>query len=603
MPRADKKYPIKLKIMNSRIAIFIILTFIFIACKNNKRSTNSGAESIFSTDSIETLSINNPEFALTLLDSAERNDIMSPFEICRLRFLTYHNGYSDYNKALRYGLQAIEMPEARIDAETYLYLVDLISNDLFENGDYAESVRMCTEGLKVAKDSAISRYEANLHLTLGQNLLAIGNDAEAYRNFDYAVSNLRKGSEQNPEFETNDDYIFALGVTVNSLSSADKYDKVVEMLPEFEKAISDLERCDGVPAEAIDQRKAGVYALFAYSFSQLGNANKASELYNKLCDTNAAGNPAFQQIKVPYLISSHHYAEALRILKEEKAYWRENADTISYDYINNHLKAELEAYRGLNDIRNANRILETVQALSDTLLRRERVEKTLELAEIYKSNQQAMQIERQQASINIRNYIIAFAVAVLLLSLAFIIRMTAYNRVIKSKNRSMTGTINELSGYKERTFELESELMRMQAPEKPDPTPQAENSNEPVQNMAKTKCNLTESDRILFDRMQHHILDKHLFLDPDFSRTELLKVFDISPNKFAHMFRTFAGCTFPQYLQNCRLDYAVKLMRENPNWTLNAIAMEINMSRSTFYSLFKEKYGLKPSEFRKFNSQ
>ncbi len=64
--------------------------------------------------------------------------------------------------------------------------------------------------------------------------------------------------------------------------------------------------------------------------------------------------------------------------------------------------------------------------------------------------------------------------------------------------------------------------------------------------------------------------------------------FKISGNKFAMLFKEFPpAAPFSQYIQNCRLDYAVKLMRENPQWNFDAIAKEAQMSNGAFYNHFK----------------
>ena len=40
-------------------------------------------------------------------------------------------------------------------------------------------------------------------------------------------------------------------------------------------------------------------------------------------------------------------------------------------------------------------------------------------------------------------------------------------------------------------------------------------------------------------------------------------------------------------------------MREQPQWTLDAIAKESGMSNGAFYSQFQKKYGMKPSDYRR----
>lgn len=76
-----------------------------------------------------------------------------------------------------------------------------------------------------------------------------------------------------------------------------------------------------------------------------------------------------------------------------------------------------------------------------------------------------------------------------------------------------------------------------------------------------------------------------------------MKEFHIPANKFALLFKEFAGCSFSQYIQERRLGHAIRLMREQPNWNLEAIAKESKISKSVFYDLFKKKYGMKPSQY------
>lgn len=77
------------------------------------------ADSIYSVEHLNSITIDNPERALALLDTAEQKNLLSKFDIARLRCLAYHNGLSDYKSALRYGLDAYDMPESRQNAEIF----------------------------------------------------------------------------------------------------------------------------------------------------------------------------------------------------------------------------------------------------------------------------------------------------------------------------------------------------------------------------------------------------------------------------------------------------------------------------------------------------
>ena len=82
-------------------------------------------------------------------------------------------------------------------------------------------------------------------------------------------------------------------------------------------------------------------------------------------------------------------------------------------------------------------------------------------------------------------------------------------------------------------------------------------------------------------------------------KAKLMARYRIPAYRFSAFFKEQAGCSFSQYVNNCRLDYAVKLMRDNPRWTVEAIARTVQMSNGAFYLQFKKKFGMSPVEFRR----
>lgn len=574
------------------------------ACGSKDKTTT--ADSIVSVEYINNISITNPEKALSILDSAERHQLMDRFDINRLRCLSYHNGLSDYKKALHYGLEAYNMPEARNKADLFLGLVELIADECYQNGDFTQSVRFCTEGLKMAKDSMLTVAEANLSVTLAINLLGLDRVDQAFSYFNNAVAILDKESRQSDKYMATDDYIYSLGMTINSLCDEGRYDEAIDFLPRYEEAVNRLATKQNLPEGLADMRRASGYAAFAYIYALNGEPDKAAAMYNNLCDTRYSQVPEDRgALHVPYLLAAKRYEEASILLKEEKRLWKETADTISREYIDCHLLREKEAYEGLGNIREANRVLNTILTLNDTLRRRDRNDKALELAEIYKTNEQALQIERQSASIVMRNVIITASAIILIICILFIIRIVRYNRTITAKNRAMVKTIDDLMTFKDRVFEQQKEILALrkhisELSEADSVT--SENSATDVK-QAETEQNDGETtpndyDRRLFDRMNHEILSRKLFLNPDFSRNSLLAEYRIPAYRFSSFFKDYAGCSFSQYILNCRLDYAVRLIHENPSWSMDAIAKAAQMSNSSFYSQFKKTFGMSPSEFR-----
>lgn len=84
--------------------IFMLLTMTMTSGCGSNGSRSDVADSIYSGEYLNSITIDNPKRALALLDTVEQKKLLSDFDIARFRCLAYHNGLSDYKNALRYGL-------------------------------------------------------------------------------------------------------------------------------------------------------------------------------------------------------------------------------------------------------------------------------------------------------------------------------------------------------------------------------------------------------------------------------------------------------------------------------------------------------------------
>lgn len=586
------------------LPLMLVITY---GCGTNEdKDTDTG---VYNSAYISGIAITEPERALALLDTAGQRGIMDGFELNSLRALVCHNGLSDDRKALDYALKAYGSPGARDNTRKFLRLLEMIAGLSYQNGDYPQSVRYCTEGISIAQDSLIRNSEANLVFYLGRNLFVLNREDEGFMQYAKSVEILDGESKKDRTYETADDYAYRLAMLIGAYKNYGRYDEAEALLPRYEEAVNRLETKERIPDGLVDMRRASGYAMAAQLYAIRGEEKKAREQYLKLCATDYAKTPDASQLIIPYLYQVGDYRGALRRLKEEKKFWQANTDTVSWSYIRNHLESELAVYEKLGDIREANRVLHTIQELNDTLRVRDRNEKALELAEIYKTQQQALQIERQSSSILIHRIIIISAALIIILCVTLIVRTVRHNRTISTKNRAMVKTIDELIGYKERMLELQEEVMHLRGTA---PSATEQSKSAAIPGVATTPyesesagdtpddgaIEFTDGDRALFERMNFEVLSRRLFLDPDFSKNYLLAEFRIPAYKFSSIFKEYAGCSFSQYIHNCRLDYAVKLMRENPSWSLDAIARTVQMSKSSFYSQFKKKFGMNPADLR-----
>lgn len=67
------------------------------------------------------------------------------------------------------------------------------------------------------------------------------------------------------------------------------------------------------------------------------------------------------------------------------------------------------------------------------------------------------------------------------------------------------------------------------------------------------------------------------------------------------MIKENTGTNLNGYINELRLNHAIQLLKEHPEYTLRAIAEASGInSMPTFHNLFKSKTGMTPSEFKRF---
>lgn len=103
---------------------------------------------------------------------------------------------------------------------------------------------------------------------------------------------------------------------------------------------------------------------------------------------------------------------------------------------------------------------------------------------------------------------------------------------------------------------------------------------------------------IIEQKLQSVCKEKHLFLDPDLTREMLCRHLSISSTYLKQYFHS-RNLTFYQYINTLRVEYAYKLMEENPSMPIHKVS-ELSgfRSQTTFRKMFQEVKGCLPSEIK-----
>jgi len=103
----------------------------------------------------------------------------------------------------------------------------------------------------------------------------------------------------------------------------------------------------------------------------------------------------------------------------------------------------------------------------------------------------------------------------------------------------------------------------------------------------------------LFIKLDGIIEQEKLFTRHDLSREVLCDVISVGRNRFTTIMRQYSGATnLSEYINRKRVNYAVQLMKQYPQWTLEAICDACGMNNTSFKRYFKMFHGMPPSEYR-----
>ena len=92
--------------------------------------------------------------------------------------------------------------------------------------------------------------------------------------------------------------------------------------------------------------------------------------------------------------------------------------------------------------------------------------------------------------------------------------------------------------------------------------------------------------------------DKLLFLDPDLTRETLCLRLGMN-HTYLNLYLRKCGMTYYQYINKLRIEYAYRLMQDNPHLSLRKVAEQSGFrSQPTFRKAFQEVMGCLPSEAR-----
>ena len=524
--------------------------------------------------------IANPDSCLDLLDKARLRKIdtdLPIFKMDMLRAMCYEVK-GDYPEKERCVRRLLEDDSVRLVADRRLKVTIMLAGVLDRQNKYEEGIGVCREAIDLARKSGKKKEEAEMFSTMARINAGMKNNDEAHKCFMQGVRLLEKTDDVREMSYLSTIY----GELMTFLTDNGRIEDAIETGRKREALIGRMSRLPGPPPGYIDQQRGFLYAKMALLLSDNGQSEAAASLYDSYRRLDFARTYTGRLFSVPYLLKAGLYRDALGY--NDSCIREFPGDTISYDYLRL-LQNQAEAYPGLEDYRSADNYLQRCYAVQDSIYSRESESKAQEYAALFSSQEKELQLTEARAQSQRKTILIVSSLTIIVL-LLFILWVVFRNlRKTRERNRIDERRIDELISQKEELRKAHStdSSQKMRTPDEEASDFGGESSQE----------------YLSFIHLESLIVKNQLFLNPKLNRDEILKATGIGKNTLVPLLRKYSGCAnLNDYINRLRLEYAIKMIKSNNLFTIDHIAEESGFnSRSTFYRVFQNVYGMTPSQY------
>lgn len=453
MSLAGKTMGLAGRAMLGPLTFFVIITALAltIASCGSREKEGAVVSDEKKIEQIKSISMSQPELALSMLDSAEVLRTMPMYDVNALRAIVYNNSSSDNTKALHYALLASTDSMLTHNNEKRLAVAAVLAYQYFKCGIYDRCLLTAEQAITLARKLKAADKEATILNTKAMCESEIGLVDKALRSFDSGISLLRRQVHTADTWSTWSDLVDMYSQKGNVLLDNHRYTEVAAMYDTFSEAVTTMtERKPESVAGGNDWSKAMFYAIYSVTYAHLGEKQKAYDFYSKLLDTDLSKTPSGITFLVPYLLLERRYGEAITKLEQEEAFFKRcGRDTVDYYFVRTLLPSKADALFNEGRYREAALTGLRAIALNDSLSLKLKKQNAMSMSQLLDSKHKDMRINEQARDLRNSRTIVALVSFLMAVLAVLFIRVVSYNRLVQRKNRAAAATINELTAAKE----------------------------------------------------------------------------------------------------------------------------------------------------------
>lgn len=391
-----------------------------------------------------------------------------------------------------------------------------------------------------------------------------------------------------------------MGYLMGYYISDRKPQKAWEVGLQRERLLRSLESRTDVDAHVLDRHKGFFYSKMAYLSCQMKNLQMgktyADKFYSTVFSTTSLG-----QLEInDFLLESGDYYS---VLVHSKAYFSEldASDSLNVIYLRT-LYQSGKAYNALGKYKDAYNAMMQVYDIRNRMRVNIERNQIFDLTDVTDAVSREYELEKAAYRVQMQHRIIIGLVGIMAFLLLLFGGLWRALSVIKRKNSKMAELILELDDQRNKLMpkysfpqlEMTADAGEKKLPQEVDTAAEGDTDTD-------TSGATVPENETLFQTFDQQVKEQKLYLDYQLTRDDYAQLMGVDRNRFASILKLFtAGGNLSCYLNDLRLEYSVSLFRNHPDWPISRVATESALpSLSTFYRLFKDKYGISPNSFRK----
>lgn len=550
--------------------IYIILAVLAImGCTGRQaKGSRAGSDSLYTYNYIIDRHMREPERCLALIDTAETLGTMSADSCNWLRGHIYNAGLTDYVRAEEYLRLVLDREGLSHTSNVYLTTLSTYCTFSLAVREYDRALEYATEGERLAHEAGNTRFEAEFCGIAG-SAIEHEHPGAGIEYLDRAIDLIRHQSDR--QLLPKASYYMSEKTHIQlergqCAEAAATCRERLAFIGEMQQLGVDM--FDGY----FDIQYARTYARLALSLQRLGQTAEASRAAKEFAKTDFAKAINGKHDILHYYVLTDDRPQVMQLFRDIEDFYVSKGDTIN-EVFHTVIFAKAQWHRRHSEWREADFAAVRAAVLSDSLSLRDRDRQAAEFEVKFKTQEARTALSEAEAASRIHLIIILALIAILAVGSVALWRIVVAQRRLHQKNRTLFDTVQQMLKKEE---EAQETVL----------------SGLPAETLTASQ----QLYRKLCDLMR----EKQPYTNSDLNRETLAQMLGTNFIYVADAIRECTGgMTLSDFLDDWRIRHAAQMLADTDEPVGLVTEMSGFASRSHFNTLFREKYKMTPTEYRK----